>query len=179
MTETGMSERWETLFHPDGPPSGGAGGTGGTDARMSLASSSDEQGGGGGSKGRLKASSGPWTTASGVAKALAASTQGGIAKLDTAHESVAAGAEGFASAPAMKTLHSQWKGRLEAVRKECERLDPALRRVGVALHETDLEAKSSFASKSGADAKAHQEPQSKISDYSQPPAWAGDAKSGG
>lgn len=85
----------------------------------------------------LKASKGPWTRASGVAKELHLSAQSGLTELTDAHAGVGGGTDGFACTAALEEVRSSWDDRLTAVRDECDRLEGALARTGRDFGELD------------------------------------------
>lgn len=91
----------------------------------------------GGSSGTLRHSNGPWSRAAGTADDLRISTQSTKNGLQSSHTGVSNGAAGLASLGALKTVLSSWEKRLEAVRDECESLEPKLRVVARDLGEVD------------------------------------------
>ncbi|BAC72290.1 MULTISPECIES: hypothetical protein [Streptomyces] len=90
-----------------------------------------------GGSGTLRHSNGPWTHAAGTADDLRISTESTKKSLQSGHTGVSAGAEGLASLGALKTVLTSWEKRLEAVRDECESLEPKLRAVAKDMGEYD------------------------------------------
>ncbi|ARP70924.1 hypothetical protein LK07_15405 [Streptomyces pluripotens] len=100
--------------------------------------------GGGGSNGSsggpapdLKASQGPWTKASGIAQELQTATHAALTEIQTAHESIKGGTDGFASTAALNEILPTWEKRLASVRNECDRLHGALAKTGRDFGEFD------------------------------------------
>ncbi|MEU1281938.1 amino acid ABC transporter permease [Streptomyces sp. NPDC005805] len=83
----------------------------------------------GGGDGRLKHSAKPWNQAAGTASSLGVSTQNSKGNLSKGHAGMAAGLEGLASLGELKSVLTSWENRLQAVRDECEALEPKLRQV--------------------------------------------------
>ncbi|MFF6995817.1 amino acid ABC transporter permease [Streptomyces sp. NPDC008313] len=90
-----------------------------------------------GGSGTLRHSNGPWTHAAGTADDLKISTESTRKSLQSGHTGVSTGAEGLASLGALKTVLTSWEKRLEAVRDECESLEPKLRAVAKDMGEHD------------------------------------------
>ncbi|MCX4675103.1 hypothetical protein OG413_07165 [Streptomyces sp. NBC_01433] len=97
-----------------------------------------------GGAGGLRHSGGPWTTASGAAETLRISTERSHRRLGSAHEGVASGARGLASAAALKSVQESWEERLTGVRDECGYLRTVLLRVAKDVGETDAAVDRSF-----------------------------------
>ncbi|MFI8292336.1 hypothetical protein ACIGBL_24660 [Streptomyces sp. NPDC085614] len=140
------SERWQELF---GPTDGGADRGGAT---MTLASTAPDPGSGGG-QGKLKHSGGPWTSASGTSAELRTSTETSRAALGPGHEGMEAGAAGFASVAAVRSVLKSWEDRLAAVRDECDALEGALLTVAKEMGETEVAIEKSFRTAGGTGAK--------------------------
>ncbi|KNB49589.1 hypothetical protein AC230_29485 [Streptomyces caatingaensis] len=111
------------------------------DADGQLVLASAEGGGGGGTH---KATSGPWTTASGVAGELHRDMQTAMTDLGHAHEGLGNGTSGFASAKALGALRPGWEERLSGIRDLCGHLDGEMKKVGVEFHENEVGTKKSF-----------------------------------
>ncbi|MET9506065.1 amino acid ABC transporter permease [Streptomyces sp. NPDC006622] len=90
-----------------------------------------------GGSGTLRHSNGPWTHAAGTADDLRTSTESTMKSLHSGHTGVSTGAEGLLSLGALKTVLTSWEKRLEAVRDECESLEPKLRAVAKDMGEYD------------------------------------------
>ncbi|MGV9357302.1 hypothetical protein [Streptomyces misionensis] len=110
--------------------------------RMLVDHLADSGGGGSssphaGSSYDLKASKGPWTKASSVAKDLQTVTNAGLTELKTAHEGVKGGTDGFSSTVALSEILPTWEKRLTSVRDECDRLRGALALTGRDFGEID------------------------------------------
>ncbi|WP_405193505.1 hypothetical protein [Streptomyces anulatus] len=127
------AERWRELFGPVGDS-----------PAMKLASASNDAGAGSGGTGRLKHSSGPWTSASGTADDLRTRAATSRSMLGRGHEGVAAGAGGLGSAAALKSVLTSWEERLRAVRDECEQLKGLLLAVAKEMGESETGVKSSL-----------------------------------
>ncbi|OEV05649.1 hypothetical protein AN216_02395 [Streptomyces oceani] len=110
-----------------------------------LAGSGD--GGGSGRQGKLRQSSGPWTSAAGVAEALGTSMKLGKDELGTSHQGIAQEGAGLASITALDVVRNSWEQRLEDARKECATLDGKLRKVADAHGENEQRTKESFEAK--------------------------------
>ncbi|MBZ4323138.1 hypothetical protein [Streptomyces huiliensis] len=108
-------------------------------ARMAIASAA-----GAGSGDTHRATSGPWTRASGVAGDLHRSMQEDMRNLDHAHEGLKSGTGGFSSASTLDSIRSGWNDRLSAVLKKCRSLEGDLRSVGVEFHENESHTERSF-----------------------------------
>lgn len=91
----------------------------------------------GGGSGTLLHSNGPWSRAAGTADDLKTRTESTKKSLQSSHTRVSSGAAGLASLGALKTVLTSWENRLEAVRSECESLEPKLRAVARDMGETD------------------------------------------
>ncbi|MEV0735455.1 amino acid ABC transporter permease [Streptomyces sp. NPDC050549] len=87
--------------------------------------------------GSLRHTNGPWGRAADTADDLKTSTESTKKSLQSSHTGVSSGASGLASLSALKTVLTSWENRLEAVRDECESLDPKLRAVAKDMGETD------------------------------------------
>lgn len=90
-----------------------------------------------GGSGTLRHSSGPWNRAASTADALRVSTRSTTASLRSSHAGVSAGPGGLAGLGVLKTVLGSWEKRLEAVRDECDALEPELRAVARDLGEVD------------------------------------------
>ncbi|MFI2510031.1 amino acid ABC transporter permease [Streptomyces sp. NPDC018972] len=90
-----------------------------------------------GGSGTLRHSGGPWTRAAGAADDLRISTESTKKNLQSGHAGVSKGAEGLASLEVLRTVLTSWEKRLEAVRGECESLEPKLRAVAKEMGERD------------------------------------------
>ncbi|MDG9716971.1 amino acid ABC transporter permease [Streptomyces sp. DH24] len=97
------------------------------------APSGRENGGGG----RLKHSAQPWNRAAKTADDLRSSTNTTRTALTTAHEGMVRGLTGLESLAELKGVLTSWEKRLDAVRDECESLEPTLRAVGKELAGVD------------------------------------------
>jgi hypothetical protein len=106
---------------------GGSGPTGGSKTGVS------------GGLGILRHSHGPWSRAAGAADDLRISTDATRKNLQSSHTGVLSGAAGLASLAALKTVLTSWETRLDAVRDECESLEPKLRAVAKDMGESDSE----------------------------------------
>ncbi|WP_405548856.1 hypothetical protein OG215_14515 [Streptomyces globisporus] len=127
------SERWQELF---GQAEDGA--------AMRLASASSNSGADGGGTGNLKYSKGPWTSASGTAGDLRTRAETSRTVLGRGHEGVEAGATGFSSVAALKSVLKSWEERLRAVRDECEKLEGNLLTVAKEMRESETAVKASL-----------------------------------
>ncbi|WP_240139254.1 hypothetical protein [Streptomyces sp. MUM 178J] len=135
------SDKWQALL-ADAETGTERGGTG-----MRLASTEDGGSGGGnggGSDFDLKSSKGPWTTASGVAGALHTSSSSALTELETASKGVADNAKGLDSTSALAEVLTSWKGRLTAVRNECDRLEAALKTAGKEFGEREVQTRQDW-----------------------------------
>ncbi|MDX5567113.1 amino acid ABC transporter permease [Streptomyces sp. ID05-04B] len=90
-----------------------------------------------GGSGTLRHSNGPWTHAAGTSNELKISTESTRTSLQSGHTGVSTGAVGLGSLAALKTVLTTWEKRLEAVRDECESLEPKLRAVAKDMGELD------------------------------------------
>lgn len=127
------SERWQELFGPtEEVPA------------MRLASASSDPGPGAGGTGNLKYSKGPWTSASGTAGDLRTRTETSRTVLGRGHEGIEAGATGFSSVAALKSVLKSWEERLRAVRDECEKLEGNLLTVAKEMGESETAVKASL-----------------------------------
>ncbi|MFE4547985.1 amino acid ABC transporter permease [Streptomyces sp. NPDC056785] len=90
-----------------------------------------------GGSGTLRHSSGPWNRAASTADALRISARSTTASLRSSHTGVSAGPGGLAGLGVLKTVLGSWEKRLEAVRDECDALEPELRAVARDLGEVD------------------------------------------
>ncbi|MFG3004012.1 amino acid ABC transporter permease [Streptomyces calvus] len=115
-------------------------------AQMQLNQLPADQGGGtstgeskteSGGSGTLRHSGGPWTRAAGTAGDLRISTESTNKNLLSGHAGVSKGAEGLASLEVLKSVLTSWERRLEAVRDECESLEPKLRAVAKEMGERE------------------------------------------
>ncbi|RDG39562.1 hypothetical protein DVH02_03185 [Streptomyces corynorhini] len=102
---------------------------------MSLSSASGSPAGD-----SLKHSDGPWTSASGTAGKLSASSDKSRVRLGLAHESVASAGSGLSAVAALVAVRQSWEERLTSVRGECDYLEGALRTVAKELGEADSDA---------------------------------------
>ncbi|MFH9565296.1 hypothetical protein [Streptomyces globisporus] len=127
------SERWQELF---GQAEDGA--------AMRLASASSNSGADGGGTGNLKYNKGPWTSASGTAGDLRTRAETSRTVLGRGHEGVEAGATGFSSVAALKSVLKSWEERLRAVRDECEKLEGNLLTVAKEMGESETAVKASL-----------------------------------
>ncbi|OCC08600.1 hypothetical protein [Streptomyces sp. PTY087I2] len=64
--------------------------------------------------------------------------------LGRGHEGVGAGATGFSSAAALKSVLKSWEERLQAVRDECEQLQGNLLTVAKEMGESETAVKASL-----------------------------------
>ncbi|WP_330331841.1 hypothetical protein OHS33_20385 [Streptomyces sp. NBC_00536] len=127
------SQRWQELFDP---PQG-----------IRLASATGPGTGSGtgtGENGDLVHAAGPWTKAASAAGELRTSTGGALSRMSLAHDGLAAGTAGLASAGALATVRASWEKRLTAVRDECGALDPMLLKVARDLGEVDEQGRVAF-----------------------------------
>ncbi|MER5729226.1 hypothetical protein ABT084_12975 [Streptomyces sp. NPDC002138] len=121
------SERWQELFD--------------TPQGLRLASAA---GPGAGESGDLVHAAGPWSTAASAAGELRTSTGSALSRMSLAHEGLASGTAGLASAGALVAVQASWEKRLTAVRDECGALDPMLLKVAKDLGEVDEQGRLAF-----------------------------------
>ncbi|AJT66208.3 hypothetical protein T261_4565 [Streptomyces lydicus] len=115
---------------------------------MQLASAEANKSGG---SPDLKVSQAPWTTASGVANALQATTGSAASGLSAAHEGITWGLEGFLTPAALAEVRTSWEQRLGSIKAECHRLEGALKAAGKEFGEVDAKVAQSFAHQRGHD----------------------------
>ncbi|UNO41062.1 hypothetical protein [Streptomyces sp. MST-110588] len=116
----------------------------GQDARMTLASAQAKGGGGSSGSLDLKVSQEPWTSASGVANALQASTSVAATRLSAAHEGVTWGLEGFMTPAVLNEVRTSWIDRLGDVKAECHRLEGKLKAAAKEFGEVEARVAHSF-----------------------------------
>ncbi|MFF4244232.1 hypothetical protein ACFYY2_07130 [Streptomyces sp. NPDC001822] len=102
-----LSEKWEALTGP---------GTGDAGTGMTPASAAPPGGGGPEEQADLKVMHGPWTTASGVAGELHATSASALTELATASEGACAGTEGLTATTVLSEVLTSWQKRLTSVR---------------------------------------------------------------
>ncbi|MFJ4013544.1 amino acid ABC transporter permease [Streptomyces sp. NPDC090026] len=131
-----------------------------SDARMRLAGAGDEVGAGSsgsGGTGSLKHVKKQWNDAAGVAGDLRTSMNTAMGKLGEGHDGVknmyelehygvSTGTNGVDSFDTLRGVLESWEKRLEAIRDECEALEPALRKTGQELTGTDVKVRTSMES---------------------------------
>jgi hypothetical protein len=135
-----LNEKWGELFGNDSPSSG---------TSMTLASADAPGGWRDSGAPDLKASGGPWTTASGVADALHTSSASALTDLGTAAKVEAKNSEGLDSTKAMDEVLGSWKVRLTAVRDECQRLEGSLKSAGKEFGEREIATRKKFEGRTG------------------------------
>ncbi|TQK52238.1 hypothetical protein FBY35_2669 [Streptomyces sp. SLBN-118] len=135
-----LNEKWGALFGDDSSGSGAA---------MRLASADAHGGGGDSGAPDLKASGGPWTTASGVANALHTSSASALTELETAAKVEAKSTAGLDCTTAMGEVLGSWKVRLTAVRDECQRLEGSLKSAGKEFGEREVVTRKKFEGRAG------------------------------
>ncbi len=136
-----QTDVWRQLIDLAEQPRSGADAPTAGSPRTTLASANGREGGG---SGRLRQSSGPWTSAATVADDLRSSMRAAKDKLVTSHEGVASEGSGLSSIAALGAVRDSWEQRLEDARKECESLAGKLRKVAKDHEENEAATTSSF-----------------------------------